>query len=99
MKEHLNESTVRSWVSTYKREVECKRKSEEDDLQVKVLPLAKRGRPLLFGETLDNQEKAYIRAHRAKGGPVTSLIVIAVGRAIVRKYDPNYWLRMAVLCH
>lgn len=27
LKEHLNESTVRSWVSTYKREMECKRKS------------------------------------------------------------------------
>lgn len=38
LKEHLNESTVCSWVSTYKRELERKRKSGEDDLVVKVLP-------------------------------------------------------------
>ena len=39
LKEHLNESTIHSWISTYKREMEHKRKSGEDDLQVKVLPL------------------------------------------------------------
>ena len=44
---------------------------------------------MLIGETLDNQVKAYIRAHHAEGDPVTSLIVIAVGRTIVRKYDPK----------
>ena len=51
-----------------------------------MLPLAKRGRPLLIKEILDNQVKAYIRAHHAEGGPV---IVIAVGRTIVWKYDPK----------
>ena len=30
-----------------------------------------------------------MRAHHAEGSPVTSLIAIAVGRAIVRKYDPK----------
>ena len=42
---------------------------------------------MLLGETLDNQVKAYIRSVRESGGPVTSAITIAVGRAIVRKYD------------
>lgn len=59
-KEHLNESTVFSQVSTYNSEMECKRESGEDDLVVKVLPLAKRDRPLLIGETIYNRVKAYL---------------------------------------
>ena len=57
--------------------------------EVKILPLAKTGCPLLLWEMLDNQVKAYviIRSVRESGGPVTSNITIAVGRVIVRKYD------------
>lgn len=44
---------------------------------------------MLIGETLDNQVKEYIRSHWAEGGPVTSSIVMAVGRATVQKYDPK----------
>ena len=61
LQQQLNESTVRSWVKTYRAEWECKRKLGEINPEVKVLPLAKRGCPLLLGETLDNQVKAYIR--------------------------------------
>ena len=63
------------------------RKLGEVNPAVKIFPLAKRGRPLLLGETLDNQVKAYITSVCENGGPVTSTITIAVGRAIVRKYD------------
>ena len=41
---------------------------------------AKRGRPLLIGETLDKQMRAYIRSVWDCGGPISSLIAIAVGR-------------------
>ena len=37
-----------------------KRKLGDTDPNVEVLPSAKRGRPLLIGETMDNQVKAYI---------------------------------------
>ena len=59
LQQHLNESTVRSWVKMYRTEWQRKRKLSEINPEVKILPLAKRGRPLLLGETLDNQVKAY----------------------------------------
>ena len=42
LEKKLNESTVRSWVSLYRRELERKRKSDEVP-EVKILPEAKRG--------------------------------------------------------
>ena len=59
LEENLNESTVRSWVKVYKAEWMKKRKLGDTDPAVEVLPSAKRGRPLLIGETMDNQVKAY----------------------------------------
>ena len=50
---------------------------------VNVLPVAKKGHPLLDGETLDSHIKVYIRSHRVEVGPLMSLIIIAVGRAIL----------------
>ena len=47
---------------------------------------------MLIGETLDNQVKAYIRSVRDCGGPITSLIAIAVGKAVVRKFDASMLL-------
>lgn len=92
LEKKLNESTVRSWVTTYKKELECKRKLGERVPEVKVLPLAKRGRPLLLGETLDGQVKAYIRSICDEGGPITSTIVIAAAKAIIRKEEPKLLL-------
>lgn len=89
LKEKLSESTVRSWVTKYKQEWSKKRARGESDPEVTLIPSAKRGRPLLIGETLDNQVKAYIRSVRDSGGPITSLIAIAVGKAVVRKFDAS----------
>ena len=89
LNENLNESTVRSWVKAYQAEWLKKRKLGDTDPSVDVIPSAKRGRPLLLGETLDNQVKAYIRTVRDAGGPITNAIVMAVGRAVVRKFDPS----------
>ena len=55
LQQHLNESTVHSWVKTYRTEWQRKRKLSEINPEGKILPLAKRGSPLLLGETLDNQ--------------------------------------------
>ena len=85
---NLNESSVRSWVATYKKELSRKRKSGEE-LDVDILPLKKRGRPLLLGELLDSQVKAYIRCVRESGGVITSSIVVAAGEAIVKKHNPK----------
>jgi len=57
LKENLNESAVYSWGTQYKvgwnKEEEVK-----PNLKVNFIPSAKQGRPLLIGETLDNQVKA-----------------------------------------
>ena len=51
----LNESTVCSWVKTYKLELERMRKAIKIDMDIEVLPMAKRGHPFLLGEQLDGQ--------------------------------------------
>ena len=51
---------VWSWVSLYKKELECKRKMGETVLEITVLPQTKRGCPILIGEKLDSAVKAYI---------------------------------------
>lgn len=78
----LNESSVRLWVVKYKEEVSRKIKSGEE-LPMDILPLKKRGRPLLIRELLDSQVKAYIKCVPESGGVITSTIVVAAGEAIV----------------
>jgi len=51
-----------------------------------LLPVAKRGRPLLLGDTLDSEVKSYIRSAR-EGGAME--ITMAAARAIVRKCNPG----------
>ena len=85
----LNESTVRSWVVIYKKELEYKRKIGETVPDVSVLPQSKRGRPLLMPDKLDYQVRAYVRSVREAGGPVTTTIVMSTGRAIVNQHDPQ----------
>ena len=51
--------------------------------------MAKRGRPLLLGDTLDSEVKSYIKSVREGGGLVTTEITMAAARAIVRKYNPG----------
>ena len=55
----------------------------EIDLNVKKLPSAKRGRPLLLGEKLDNEVKGYLRSLRDEGGMVAVPVTMAIGMAIV----------------
>ena len=85
----IDESSVRGWVTTYNREMERKRKAGEEVSAIPVLPVAKRGRPLLLGDTLDSEVKSYIRSFRERGGLVTTEITMAAARAIVRKYNPG----------
>ena len=52
-------STVQSILKAFKEEREKKR-AEEDDEDVRVLPKKKCGRPLLLGEDLDKKLQQYI---------------------------------------
>ena len=47
------------------------------------------GHPLLLGEEMDVQVRAYISELHANGCPVNTAIVIATGQGIVKDYDSN----------
>jgi len=66
-----------------------KRKLGDADPTVEVLPSAKRGCPLLICETMDNQVKAYIGSVHDSGGPITTLIVMAVGTTVICRFDAD----------
>lgn len=86
----LKTNSVQSWKRKYQAEVDRRRKAgEAGDIRVQVLPVKKRGRPLLLGGKLDSEVKSYIRAVREGGGVVTTSITVAADTAIVRKADRN----------
>jgi hypothetical protein len=54
-----------------------------DDGEMDALPCAKRGRPLLLGEELDNKVVNHVKCIRDHGGVVTGTIMIATARGIL----------------
>ena len=86
----MKESSVTTWNAKYLAAVNSKRRAgETNDLEVKCLPVKKRGRPLLLGEKLDTEVKYYIQAVRQGGGVITAAINMAAATAIVRRADRN----------
>ena len=84
----LKESTVRTWMNKYKRELAERRRSGSD-LEMKMLPSRKRGHPLLLGEVLDHQVQEYIKCLREAGAVINTAIVMAVAEGIVKSDDSN----------
>ena len=80
----------------YLAEVQCRVKIGESAV-VKRLPVKKRGRPLLIGEKLDGEVKAYIQAIHAMGGVVTTTITIAAVKANVSRLTGVFWQKTVVL--
>ena len=73
----VKESSVRTWKTKYRQELERKKRSgEKSDLRVQKLPVKKRGKPLLLGEKLDDEVKCYIRTVRERGGVITTSITM-----------------------
>ena len=64
-------------------------KNSGKEVVVRELIDNKRGRPLLLGEEMDEQVRAYISELRANGCPINTAIVIATGQGIVKDYDSN----------
>ena len=56
----INESTVRELKEAYMKERSRKRMAEDDDVEVNVFPVQKRGRPLLVGKNLDSLIQQYV---------------------------------------
>ena len=74
---------MRGWVRTYKREMERKQKAGKEISAVSLLPVAKRGWPLLLGIS---EVKSYIRSVHEGGRLLTTEITMAAAKAIVRRY-------------
>ena len=58
----IKKTSASTWKMKYLAEVKRRVKTGESAADVKRLPVKKRGRPLLTGEKLDGELKAYIRA-------------------------------------
>ena len=84
----LKESSVRTWKTKYLQEFTAKRRVGEE-ATVKELAHKKTGRPLLLGENLDKQVRAYLEALRENGAVVNTAITIACARGIVKHFDSN----------
>ena len=78
----INESTVRSIGKAYKVELDRKRK-QDDEGDVKSLPVRKRGRSVLLGEDLDMKVQAYLKKVRDEGGVVSARIAMAAARGLL----------------
>jgi hypothetical protein len=66
-----------------------KRRRSEDTSDVDVLPLKKRGRPVLLGSELDSKVQHYLKKLRESGAFVSARIVVAAACGIVMSYDKD----------
>ena len=87
----LKESTVRTWVNLYTKELKVHVKSREVSGTVNIveLPAKRRGRPLLLGDELDSQLKSYVTKLRDLKAVVNSDIVKSAAIGIVKSQDSN----------
>ena len=86
----LKESSVRTWKTKYLQEIAAKRRAGVD-VTVNELANEKTGRPLLLGENLDKQVRAYLEALRENGAVVNTAITIACAKGVVKHFDSNLW--------
>ena len=81
---NISKNTIQGFRVAYLQEISRKRKADEDVLE--LFP-KKRGRPLMLGEKLDRMVQNYILKTREKGGTITTAIVIAGAKGIVKSID------------
>lgn len=59
------------------------KRAADNDGDVRLLPMKKRGRPLLLGEVLDTRVQQYLRKVREGGDVVSARIAMAAARGIL----------------
>lgn len=79
----IKESTVRSWKQKY---IEERRKRSPSKVVEEILS-CKRGYPLLLGEDLDVEVKAYVESIRSLGGFVNTDIILSNAQGIISSKD------------
>ena len=85
----LKESTIRGWKNLYQAELKMRVSRKEEDLDIKVIPEKKIGRPLLLGSDLDKEVQAYLRTIRKAGCPVNTAVTLGAATGLVRRKDSN----------
>lgn len=78
----VSETIAYSLKKAYLQSVREKR-AADDDGDVRLLPMKKRGRPVLLGEILDTRVQQYLRGVREAGGVVSAKIAMAAARGIL----------------
>lgn len=71
----------------YTEELKKRRASQDGEVDIRNLPLKKRGRPFLLGEDLDTKLQLYLKKVREGGGAVSTRIVMAAAEGIILSYD------------
>lgn len=66
-----------------------KRKADDPDEEIIVLPPKKRGRQFLLGEQLDKQIQEYLKIIRGQGGIVNASVVISAAKGIIMATDSS----------
>ena len=82
MKSNVSITTVHSIKRSYLESIK-----ENRGEVITSLPVKKRGRPLLLGESLDRMVQKYLKKVREGGGVVTARVVVAAARAIILTQD------------
>ena len=88
----LRESTVRTWITQYKKQLAMRKALGDEDLLAALigqLEQKRRGRPLLLGEQLDRYTREYIAELRRNGGIINAQIVSSAALGIVKNFDAN----------
>ena len=58
-------------------------RASQSDVELTVLPVLKRGRPLLLGDKLDAKLQLYLKKIREGGGGISTRIVVAAARGLL----------------
>ena len=82
----LKESTVHGWKKAYLVELHLQRRAGKD-LLITELPTKKLGHPLLLGETLEKELRAYLIDLGKAGRVVNAEIAMASAKGLVRRKD------------
>ena len=88
LKHRVSETTVRSIRNAYDEMVKKRphgdsQEDSQEDSDDEKLPLKKRGRPLLLGDSLDLKLQQYVLKVREGGGGVSSTLVMAAAKGLM----------------
>ena len=84
----LKESTVRTWMTAYKKEVAMRFRLGESS-KIEKLTEKKRGHPFLLGEELDRQLQEYMKSLRENKSVINSAIVISAAEGIIKSHKSD----------